>query len=46
MYKIFYNNQRGITQKVKKGVQPLYVTDHVDILHIPMKFQDDICNHY
>ena len=39
VYKIFYNNQRSITQKVKKGEQPfLYATHHLDILHIPKNF--------
>ena len=43
----FLNNQRDITQKVRKGEQPfLYATHRLDLLHIPIKFHEDIYDSY
>ena len=45
--KTFYNNQRGITQRPRKGEQPvLYATHRLDQIHILIKFQENIPNRY
>ena len=42
-----YNNQRGITQKLRKGKQSfLYVTHCLELIYIPIKFCEDIPNSY
>ena len=45
MYKtsLVKNEHRGKTWKIRKGKQPfLYVTCRTDIIHIPIKFLEDI----
>ena len=45
--RFFYNNQRGLTQKLKKGEQPfLYSTCCLDLILIPIKLHEDISNGY
>ena len=40
-------NQRGITQKLRKGEQSFFkVTLCLDLIHIPMKLHEDIPNSY
>ena len=40
-------NQRGITWKLNKGEQPfLRTTQRLDLIHIPIKFYEDIPNGY
>ena len=41
------NNQRGITQKLRKGEQSLlWMTCCLDLIHIPIKLHEDILNGY
>ena len=41
------NDQREVTPKLRKGEQPfLYVTHHLVIMHIAIKFHHDIPNSY
>ena len=41
------NNQRGITWKIRKREQSfLCVTHHYDLIHVPIKLNEDIPNGY
>ena len=49
MYKNVWgkNNQKGITQTVRKGEQSfLSTTQRLDLIHIPIKLHIDILNGY
>ena len=46
-YNIFYNNQRGITLKLRNGEQPFLNATHCyDLIFIPLKLHEDIPNGY